>query len=1330
VGAEADRQAQAGRPAVSLLEPVLAEPATADDFARQAAERVTPLAEYYTAKLFGGLEVTRPVEGVELALLPSRYAPDEYGLMPSGPPPADLLSKEQFDSSIHKRPGLEWEEGETVARAAARAAVHDRQAYNASLVERSDAGWLGQTVGGLITLGTAALDPTNYIPLIGPASKAAMVARFGRVGGALLGHGTDAALNTGLFEPLTATAAQAEGRSYGWREAGSDILMNALGGAVLGTAVGEAARALGFGHGAGRDIPTDIPGAPEAPRSEAGITGLAEPPGGAPAPEIPEATPEIRDATSVATATSVAPATSPALGPPLRVDDLMRRADAADLALDQIERGEPVDVGRVLANDPALRRAPETAPEPAPVPRRSAAGEVAVATEDVAITSAGRRVPVAYEVVEAHTLVASHTEDMRVNPAFPAELQPRDRTRAASGLQVGKMASNLEPALLGRSATADSGAPIVGPDGVVESGNARVLAIGKAFRERQPGSAAYRRFLVEEGHPEAAGMEAPVLVRRRTGAMTPDERAAFAREANVSGVAAMGTAERAAADAAALKPEHLEMLASSDMHAAANRPFVRAFMAGVPPAERAGLLTADGALSRAGAERIRNAVLARAYGDADLVARLAEEPESGLGTLGRAMQDVAPTWARMRAEAAAGNIAPEGDGTAALLEAVHAITAARDAGNPLHFALGQGDLFEAAGSSLTADGRAFLTAMLTLDKKGGSRLIGAQKLGELLGRYVDAARKQPPGTDMFGEEPKTPAELLVALGRVTPEIGAPLRRGDLGARAVKIALTSAKDGQPSRTLDGLYENAEANQERLVAAGHAVAEATGTQFLNPKVKARAKSEEKIERKGYKDARQLTDVVRGGFLVRTASQAEAVVRELAKRLVLLDEGWTRTDAGYFDGKLIARLPDGTLAEVQLLEPSLYEAKETKGHFLYDEAERLPKDDPRRAELLQQQRALYDPLLAEVDPSIRGMVETPPAPLSSRPNRLRSTASEQTRPLSTTSPEETFVQPSPGASTAQPRQSSSTTAGLPSQSKNLRPEDIATSTESIGPGGTPVRVASPEELARRHEIMEALYREGIVTREEMTLPPAAEPRKPEPPRPAVPELPDAEARQLLAEEQTLGGGGRGEGRYRPSAASRARLDEIERLLPIGSEQRWRLRNEFQRGVASDRSNFAVGQRRGRTQGGRALPGDASPRGGVGMSLATAAREPVPPTLAEAAPRVGKAVPEIEALKADAKLEGYEKPLPGHEPKPEPAEKAAGEPAKPEKVPTAQEKAAAMAALPPELQEIEHMRREGVLRPEAEATLAEAEAAAQRAEGYASAWQALASCVLRNAV
>lgn len=133
------------------------------------------------------------------------------------------------------------------------------------------------------------------------------------------------------------------------------------------------------------------------------------------------------------------------------------------------------------------------------------------------------------KVVEADSLITSNDDTGRVNPDYPAELQPRDRSRAASEAQINEIASNLAPRLLGRSPSATDGAPIVGPDNVVESGNGRTLAIRRAYQRGR--AEHYREWLADQGF-DVAGMCAPVLVRERIAPMTMEERRAYTLEAN------------------------------------------------------------------------------------------------------------------------------------------------------------------------------------------------------------------------------------------------------------------------------------------------------------------------------------------------------------------------------------------------------------------------------------------------------------------------------------------------------------------------------------------------------------------------------------------------------------------------------------------------------------------------------------------------------------------------------------------------------------------------------------------------------------------------------
>lgn len=157
-------------------------------------------------------------------------------------------------------------------------------------------------------------------------------------------------------------------------------------------------------------------------------------------------------------------------------------------------------------------------------------------------TPSGRRVDVDYRLIDADQAITSNLDDLRPNPRYPAELQPRNRTRSASELQVSRIAKELQPERLGASASAAEGAPIIGPDGLVESGNARMLGLRRAYRENGQSAATYRRYLDGLGY-DTRGLSSPVLVRVRKTEMDPADRVRFAQEANAGAGLAMSASE-------------------------------------------------------------------------------------------------------------------------------------------------------------------------------------------------------------------------------------------------------------------------------------------------------------------------------------------------------------------------------------------------------------------------------------------------------------------------------------------------------------------------------------------------------------------------------------------------------------------------------------------------------------------------------------------------------------------------------------------------------------------------------------------------------------------
>jgi hypothetical protein len=159
------------------------------------------------------------------------------------------------------------------------------------------------------------------------------------------------------------------------------------------------------------------------------------------------------------------------------------------------------------------------------------------------------------------------------------------------------------------------------------------------------------------------------------------------------------------------------------------------------------------------------------------------------------------------------------------------------------------------------------------------------------------------------------------------------------------------------TIDELFSLAPVIDERMRAAGAAIAAEVGAKFKAGPIKVRADAEAKMVRKGYDDASRLTDIVRGGFTVTEPGQADAIVAGLASRYkTVTDEGWFTTPAGYIDRKVIAIDEAGVPVEFQLWEPTMLAAKDQGGHRLYTQSRALPVGDPVRQDLQRQQLEIY--------------------------------------------------------------------------------------------------------------------------------------------------------------------------------------------------------------------------------------------------------------------------------------------------------------------------------------------------------------------------------------
>lgn len=356
-------------------------------------------------------------------------------------------------------------------------------------------------------------------------------------------------------------------------------------------------------------------------------------------------------------------------------------------------------------------------------------------------TPGGSKVNTAFEVVDAKDLTAA-----------TGDLQNRDRSRAATDVQVQDIFSNFDPERLGESLESDRGSPIIGPDNVIESGNGRVMAINKVYEESPERADAYRQFIEAQGF-DTSGMERPVLVRRRIDNLTPEARSQFVRESNMDTKLRLSTSEQAATDAAALTPDVMALMASPDVNQAVNRDFVRGFLSKLPVQEQAAFLDKNGNLSAEGSRRLRTAIKASAYGDADLINTLDESQDNNIKSIGGALEDVAPSWRAMRDAVSEGRVRSDMDVTDQLVEAAKIVRDVRNSGQKINDFLAQQDAFNPLDPVTERFIRSFY------NQKSG-RASGREAIGDILDKYARRAQEQTTEDQLFAAEPLSPEQVL------------------------------------------------------------------------------------------------------------------------------------------------------------------------------------------------------------------------------------------------------------------------------------------------------------------------------------------------------------------------------------------------------------------------------------------------------------------------------------------------------------------------------------------------------------------------------------------
>ncbi len=467
-----------------------------------------------------------------------------------------------------------------------------------------------------------------------------------------------------------------------------------------------------------------------------------------------------------------------------------------------------VDLPPVPAPPPAPV---EAAPAPAPLalPAGVTGAAVIEGAAGVAFTPANEPIDYRYAAVPASALITSHGLDMAVNPEYDQSLQGRDRARAASAGQIASIAAGLNPKRLGANPLVSEGAPVVGPDMMVESGNGRTLGILQAYQQALPSAEGYRSYLQQNAgqfglNPSALGeIENPVLVRVRQTPMDAGQRAAFSQQANVSSVGVMGDAERAQRDASALLASDLLPLfrpsESGGMNPAANREFLSGFASLLPESERGAFVQGDGSISAGGVRQAQSALLAAAYPDSHLLSRMMESTDDNARNISGGMLAAAGPMASVRQGAAQGDLHPL-DLSGNVSEAANLLSRLRDEGTSLNKHLATGSLFGDGPPPTTEAVARFLD-----ENKRSSK-----RIGQVLSAYAEGVQSlgSPNQTALFDQEVPTPeAAFAAARQRVEEQDGILPSAGGPAAEPEDLAASRAEAARSRAERERLLTDA-------------------------------------------------------------------------------------------------------------------------------------------------------------------------------------------------------------------------------------------------------------------------------------------------------------------------------------------------------------------------------------------------------------------------------------------------------------------------------------------------------------------------------------------
>lgn len=145
-----------------------------------------------------------------------------------------FMSEEQWRSADTYREGLQYHGGITARVARSMADTFDDNQYRRWILDAGGGGfWRGVLgFGASVVGGAPAME--NFIPFVGPATRMAMIGRFGRIGGRMIVEAGESAAGTALAAPFVLEGRRRFGDDVGFADGVLDVAMGAAFGAAFG----------------------------------------------------------------------------------------------------------------------------------------------------------------------------------------------------------------------------------------------------------------------------------------------------------------------------------------------------------------------------------------------------------------------------------------------------------------------------------------------------------------------------------------------------------------------------------------------------------------------------------------------------------------------------------------------------------------------------------------------------------------------------------------------------------------------------------------------------------------------------------------------------------------------------------------------------------------------------------------------------------------------------------------------------------------------------------------------------------------------------------------